>query len=63
MLRLFILFILEPKVGVCPVGLKQQPCYPAKSECETDGQCSGKRKCCLFGCRKICVDPDEGLNN
>lgn len=51
--------ILEPKIGDCPEDPKPKTCLLKQSECQLDGQCNGKRKCCKFTCHKFCVDPDE----
>ncbi|XP_063436547.1 actinia tenebrosa protease inhibitors-like [Mytilus trossulus] len=51
--------ILEPKIGDCPKDPRPKTCLLKQSECQLDGQCNGKRKCCRFTCHKFCVDPDE----
>ncbi|XP_071138582.1 carboxypeptidase inhibitor SmCI-like [Mytilus edulis] len=49
--------ILYPKRGDCPEDSKPRNCVLRNSECKSDSQCSGIRKCCRFSCQNFCVDP------
>uniref|UniRef100_A0AC34RIU7 Uncharacterized protein n=1 Tax=Panagrolaimus sp. JU765 TaxID=591449 RepID=A0AC34RIU7_9BILA len=55
-------FVTSSKIGDCPVvGLDKRGPECAK-ECEADGECSGTRKCCSYGCNKICAAPVNATN-
>lgn len=54
----YIYFIFsDPKRGDCPEDSKPRNCVLRNSECKSDSQCSGIRKCCRFSCQNFCVDP------
>ncbi|XP_056419672.1 WAP four-disulfide core domain protein 3-like isoform X2 [Hyla sarda] len=48
------------KPGKCPVVNTFVPCStPApKPLCRSDQNCSGKKKCCNYGCQIMCTDPE-----
>ncbi|XP_022796484.1 uncharacterized protein LOC111334939 [Stylophora pistillata] len=48
----------EKKPGLCP-DVPTSPTYSCKSQCETDANCEGEHKCCMMGCGKTCVPPNE----
>lgn len=43
------------KNGNCPMVVQKQSCL---QKCTNDDSCAGIKKCCTFGCRKLCVVPD-----
>ncbi|XP_053317290.1 whey acidic protein-like [Spea bombifrons] len=54
------LIAIKLKPGTCPLNVDYPTCenaMPQKSECETDADCRGKKKCCYSGCRNRCLDP------
>jgi len=47
------------KDGLCPLvspvsSISLQSC---SSQCDSDGQCVGDFKCCLYGCSRLCTQP------
>ncbi|KAF0879854.1 TBRG4 protein, partial [Crocuta crocuta] len=50
------------KAGHCPrveVPLAVEPCVEI-TECSSDSQCAGSKKCCLSLCALRCLDPAAG---
>lgn len=50
------------KAGHCPrveVPLAVEPCVEI-TECSSDSQCAGSKKCCLSVCALRCLDPAAG---
>lgn len=46
------------KPGMCPV-MPTSAAYRCKSQCATDADCEGEHKCCMMGCGRRCVPPNE----
>uniref|UniRef100_A0A8C6X122 WAP domain-containing protein n=1 Tax=Naja naja TaxID=35670 RepID=A0A8C6X122_NAJNA len=50
------MFSFSVKPGDCP---RAAPNFilPCVQRCESDEDCEGKQKCCLFACNVRCMDP------
>ncbi|XP_077024080.1 antileukoproteinase [Tamandua tetradactyla] len=50
------------KAGVCPIRKPAQCLRAEKPQCQTDWQCSGKKKCCPDVCGIKCLNPVAIVN-
>lgn len=50
------------KDGLCPVSspVSQLSLHSCTNQCDSDVQCIGDFKCCLYGCTRLCAKPQLG---
>ncbi|KAK7878625.1 hypothetical protein WMY93_030461 [Mugilogobius chulae] len=54
------ILLLDEKPGACPMtNMLVRPVEEfCRDRCYSDAQCWGTQKCCMLGCRRVCVEPD-----
>uniref|UniRef100_A0A8C3IV24 WAP domain-containing protein n=1 Tax=Chrysemys picta bellii TaxID=8478 RepID=A0A8C3IV24_CHRPI len=50
------------KPGTCPPDPAKCR-HAAPPECDSDGGCPGRKKCCFRTCAMRCIDPEEGTSH
>uniref|UniRef100_A0A1I8AEE0 Thyroglobulin type-1 domain-containing protein n=1 Tax=Steinernema glaseri TaxID=37863 RepID=A0A1I8AEE0_9BILA len=49
--------VLSPLISECPEMTSSDEVSTCENKCNADADCSGMRRCCAYGCSRLCVYP------